>query len=76
MSNGAKPYYKEQFERLRALREINPAQAHQKLRQDGIRLFYAAVEAGDLPTAHQLLDWGVFADRDEERTTERWLATA
>ena len=76
MSNGAKPYYKEQFERLRALWEIDPAQAHQKLRRDGIGLFYEAIEDGDLLSAHRLLDWGAFTDFDEKRLPERWLANA
>lgn len=76
MGDGAKPYYKGSFERLRALRESDPVKAREKLREDGIWLFFEAIEDGDLLTAHRLLDWGAFTDFDEKRLPERWLANA
>ena len=55
MSHGNKPYYKVRFERLRALGNTKPDEARKELRDSGIWLFYKAIEADDLTTAHQLL---------------------
>ena len=76
MSSGNKPYYKVRFERIRALKAIKPDEAHKELRESGIWLFYKAIEADDLATAHQLLDLGVFSDYDKRRKPEEWLCSA
>lgn len=76
MSKNEKPYYLGFFDHIQKLRTTDPDKAHKKLREDGIWLFYEAVEANDLTTAHQVLDWGVFKDFDEKRKPEHWLAKA
>ena len=76
MSNGGKKYYKTVFDKLCSLRENDPKQAREKLRGDGIWLFFEALEDDDLLTAHRLLDWGVFKDFDEKRAPKHWLANA
>ena len=76
MSNNAKPYYLGFFDHIRKLRTTDPEKARQKLREDGIWLFYEAIEANDLKTAHQVLDWGVFKDFEAKRKPECWLHDA
>jgi len=76
MSLDNKPYYKVRFDHLRALGNTNPGEARKKLRDSGIWLFYKAIEADDLTTAHQLLDLGVFFDFDKKRKPEEWLCRA
>ncbi len=76
MSKNEKPYYLGFFDYIQKLWTIDPEKARQKLRVDGIWLFYEAVEANDLTTAHQVLDWGVFTDYDKKRQPEHWLRDA
>ena len=76
MSHDNKPYYKVRFDRLRALKAIKPDEACKELRDSGIWLFYKAIEADDLTTAHQLLDLGVFSDFDKRHKPEEWLCRA
>ena len=71
-----KPFYKRCFEYIRNLRTVAPEKARAKLRNSGLRLVSKAIEADDLETAHQLLDWGVFDDFDEKQQPDRWLANA
>ena len=73
MSHDNKPYYKVRLERIRAFGNTNPDEARKELRDSGIWLFYKAVEADDLTTAHQLLDFGVFSDFDKRHKPEEWL---
>lgn len=76
MSKNEKPFYLGFFDQIQKLRTTDPEKARQKLREDGLWLFYEAVEANDLKTAHQVLDWGVFKDFDEKRQPEHWLHDA
>jgi len=76
MSKNEKPFYLSSFDRIQKLRTTDPEKARQKLRENGIWLFYEAVEANDLKTAHQVLDWGVFRDFDEKRNPEHCLYSA
>ena len=76
MSKNEKPFYLGFFDQIQKLRTTDPEKARQKLREDGLWLFYEAVEANDLKTAHQVLDWGVFRDFDEKRKPEHWLHDA
>ena len=76
MGHGNKAYYKMRFDRLRALKAIKPDEARKELRESGIWLFYKAIEADDLTTAHQLLDLGVFSDFDKRHKPEEWLCRA
>ena len=73
MSTNEKPFYKSCFDRIQTYRTTDPDKACKELRMNGIWLFYEAVEASDLTTAHQLLDLGVFSDFDERRNPEKWL---
>lgn len=76
MGDGAKKYYKTAFDKLCSLRENDPKQAREKLRGDGIWLFFEAIEDDDLLTAHRVLDWGAFTEICEKRQPDRWLANA
>ena len=76
MSKNEKTFYLGFFDQIQKLRTTDPEKARQKLRENGIWLFYEAVEANDLATAHQVLDWGVFRDFDEKRQPEHWLHDA
>ena len=76
MSADEKRFYKRCFDRIQANLTTNPDKARKELRTDGIWLFYEAVQAADLTTAHQLLDLGVFYDFDERRNPEKWLYRA
>ena len=76
MSKDENPYYLCFFNHIQNLRTTDPEKARQKLLEDGLWLFYEAIEANDLTTAHQVLDWGVFRDFDEKRNPEHWLHDA
>lgn len=70
------PFYKRSFDRIQTLRFSDPDKGHKKLREEGIWLFYEAIEASDLKMAHRLLDMGVFFDYDEKCKREEWLSRA